>query len=836
MVLDFTKAIDNKPLIETLTLDSLKDVLFASQYKEALKLLEQYLVSVKPSLDYKKDEPRPTLLSDNVNNIIAFVGERGTGKTSCMLTMADMLLDTTRRKALFEYNHVRETPFFEIGMIEPSYFDAEHNILSIFIAKLFQSYTRWRENNEIVDTDAVEELMNAFAETQRHLTFMLDDKMNEDDLDRLVVFSAAVDLKNDVYKLVKCYKHLLKMDDDSKLLLLVDDIDLNTEDGSRMAELIRKYFIQPNIVVFLSVKIEQLAMVKRQDFLKAYANVLERKMISSEEIEGMVERYLAKFIPQSRRIILPELNKLYDEEIQIVDYSGHIKNYPSVKECVCQLIFQKTRFLFYNTSYRVSDIVPSNLRELIQLIGMLVAMPEYWSGDPLTEHPYNKVLFKNYLFTDWIMNNIRQTQQDGVEDILREDQMALLNSKVVKFLKQQYADVLGKENFADKYYELYAIVDDRNVAYNISVGDVLAIIDVLSRKYVNEYDQRLFFLLKSLYSIRLYEAYDWMTDELDGNGRATSLDESHVLQDDDLVGLYEYDKLVGGRLVNTRLLPLSLTSDLFGLKHDMSTFLINKDHFEEIAKEVIQSSTATNDALQNGVFQFVELIMLCVFRDTFSEETKRNSKDESLAFRDKSVVVYNRLENSAQWVADMGALMYNSTRVEECYERFPWGKQYVEIAKQDPRSLLQQLVQNTILYKDPDYTLSRWKSYSCIRNTEILTSLVRTLQQTNQDTVAGTLFLHTTGVINDFQRLAAYFDVVSKFEVKSYDFIEDNKTHYRINFRFYEVYRDLLVLNEKYLQDIFTRILYKEDKPFPDKPFPDGDGPIVFGDDYVLAA
>lgn len=76
--------------------------------------------------------------------------------------------------------------------------------------------------------------------------------------------------------------------------------------------------------------------------------------------------------------------------------------YPSVRQIVPQLIFQKTRYLFYNSPTHVSFIVPRNLRDLRQLIKMLWNMPDYHENinDNLIiikDGAYNQVVFKEYL-------------------------------------------------------------------------------------------------------------------------------------------------------------------------------------------------------------------------------------------------------------------------------------------------------------------------------------------------------------------------------------------------------------------------------------------------------
>ena len=63
--------------------------IFRDTYEQALKVMDKTLPLIESdkSLKNVQDENK------NSNNIFAFVGDRGTGKTSCMSSIAEMLRD-----------------------------------------------------------------------------------------------------------------------------------------------------------------------------------------------------------------------------------------------------------------------------------------------------------------------------------------------------------------------------------------------------------------------------------------------------------------------------------------------------------------------------------------------------------------------------------------------------------------------------------------------------------------------------------------------------------------------------------------------------------------------
>ena len=73
---------------------------------------------------------------------------------------------------------------------------------------------------------------------------------------------------------------------------------------------------------------------------------------------------------------MPDIDDILEKTLTIKTKNKTMEC-PSVRQMVPQLIFQKTRYLFYNSPSHVSFIVPRNLRDLRQFIKMLWNMPDY---------------------------------------------------------------------------------------------------------------------------------------------------------------------------------------------------------------------------------------------------------------------------------------------------------------------------------------------------------------------------------------------------------------------------------------------------------------------------
>ena len=363
--LTFRLTNDNRPLRE----QSLEDSILTEQYKYALRQINEYFGELKlenfSDTDhegpYDEEKQRSEAIgsdTDYNNNIFAFIGDRGSGKTSCMISAADFLI---RKKDVLnsqEYPYIIKYNFATIDLIDPVYFDKSHNLISLFLAKLYKSFRKKTEEyerdvrNYYDKRELSENIRNKFLErfrrTQENLFFVMDVikyDNNQDLLEFVDGLSASVNLKENVKELVDLYLEYIGMKN-TVLILRIDDVDLNEKHAGKMAEAMRKYFIQPNILVLLSLKLKQLEEIK---FLELRDFYKEDKSLSNDELRDMVDKYMVKLIPRSHRIFMPQHENYRDKKL-IVEYYNLFERgvednkkfkpleFASVRQAVPQLI------------------------------------------------------------------------------------------------------------------------------------------------------------------------------------------------------------------------------------------------------------------------------------------------------------------------------------------------------------------------------------------------------------------------------------------------------------------------------------------------------------------
>jgi hypothetical protein len=457
-----------------------------------------------------------------------------------------------------------------LDMIDPSFFENNANILETIVGKMFKRFNDEmktsncnRNNND--DYTNKKNLIDKFATVQNNFKSLINIKKDQsfgDSLEALESLADGAELKKSIQDLFTCYIQFFCNTKEKKsyIVIPIDDIDINTRHAYIMVEQIRKYFIMPNIIILISLKIDQLSLVIKKELAQEFKDI-DAKKWKALDYEEMADRYLEKLLPQAYRIYLPDMSASLNEELKILPNKDvnpdDYPSYHSIAHAVTEFIFQKTRFLFYHMQGTVSYIVPRNLRELRHIIYQLCKMPNYKKKEDGGNTEYNKHAFKQYFFETWVENNLDDDGRKIVQEILKITDATLMNKTVIsELLKKRFKDLLSYSKESKE--ELNYIINQQNVAYNISIGDVIAIIDYIEERCPSDSDKKLLFFIRSLYSIKLYEYYDEMTElKKDKMKKTHSQSTIPVLPAETIFeGVNNLEKLVGGNYINSKIVNL----------------------------------------------------------------------------------------------------------------------------------------------------------------------------------------------------------------------------------------------------------------------------------------
>lgn len=354
-----------------------------------------------------------------------------------------------------------------------------------------------------------------------------------DELHDLAILGCSINLRKEMQELVDAYLKYMGKD---VLVIPIDDIDLSMKHAYLMCEEIRKYLDLANCIVTICVKLPQLS-----DAIAGTFNQETKGDLSDEEIHAMTRKYISKLLPVSNRIEMPKAHDFMDAEIEIYRDGEMIEKKENFKLGILELIFNRTRYLFYHPAGAISPIVPNNLRDLFNLMSLLSEMPpvdDSRSEEGVAELQVNKRRFKHYFYSIW-KNRFAPNIRKALDSLINFDFGTSLNRQVVSILTLDYSHYndLQKNTYnpTEKDYRAEdeagsssaeketnpemaqselakGIQSEENFGYNVTIGDVFYLFSILEKETMPEKDYDLVFFLKSFYSIKLYEAYEHITE------------------------------------------------------------------------------------------------------------------------------------------------------------------------------------------------------------------------------------------------------------------------------------------------------------------------------------
>ena len=771
--LKYVTGLERHPYLEK---DQFEDSIYYEQYVQSLKLIDGYLSN----------------MTDDSLKCVAFCGERGEGKTSCMTSVREIISQAKKEECpgarLIDKLKLRKIGKYEASLVEiidPSFFDETHNVLEIIIAHLYNSYNDSKKSDRLAIRHS---LLDAFHKVNSSLkTLSEGDSYSLDELHSLSILATSVTLRKQIADLVDVYLQYVEAD---YLVITIDDIDLDVAQAYKMCEQIRKYLCVPKCIVLISFKLDQLRDAVAQSMWKSMLVKEQNKQFFPYEVVlEMAKKYVNKLIPITGRIEMPKVSDLTDIGVRWKDANGKEQEIESVKQAIVELIYNRTRFLFYNPINRVSPIIPNNLRDIVNLIGLLLSMefiPDSRDPEKRDQLLLNKHLFKYFFFSVWI-NRFDEKLQNTLDSLVNFDFGSSFNREVVTLLGSRFEDILEKDYYigedsdgessgdtsesddtpfnSDLEWSKFlrkvpasptelivnSIISGKNFGYNVSLGDVFYIFSLLENETLDEEDVCLIFFLKSLYSIKLYEAYDLITENSDNiwpvepvTGKGLSIidhrfDTTNYLQQFIGGSLFTFSpgdlipepngEALDLRVINGKLLN-NLISDLKSDYREIEALL--KKKAEEISNEEKGKIDSFFEALK--VAEFFILTTKCSVKSWNPSKSKLDLiKAIQKMRRNADPFHYGHFHsNTGFYVFDITAPFGNLVNVKYCYKRYEAiDDDFYQFIFESERSLLGEILKRSsdsrryINHEDDAYwtSMHRLLSDCVIRNAEILSAI-----------------------------------------------------------------------------------------------------------------
>lgn len=456
------------------------------------------------------------------DNIITFVGRRGTGKSSSMFSFMDALKTIQNTEDL---NHITEKSykgtgrdsnieFIVLDWIDASILEKGEDIFEMLLAKMM---------GEILKEDSVLQEMNTKKEYcvkelnkrlgsiyQKVIKLKLRNTKQvyreESPISSLREYARSIELRQEFERLIEAYLSIKSKDGicakNNFLVVAIDDVDMNINYGFDILEQIQRYLKVNGLLVLLSMDYDQMLQCCEKNFKKVYKDEKKRRQIA--------ETYVMKVLPFDRRVYLPSLKKR--------DYSRRnkirvkVKNEKRpIKETMFKMIWEYTKIRYDSQGRKRHFMEFSELRVLnnyyLFLQGMLTIKQEFPSDLPEYEIN-NKLLEQNHqrMMDDLLFRFAEEhlpIKEKKYFIALSEEDIRSRGELVVANFVRDVAAIDAKElrytAFSDKYGsgQIHGFVKETE-AFGYSFGQFIRCLYFMGREVI--YDKKLVHGLLAMYT------------------------------------------------------------------------------------------------------------------------------------------------------------------------------------------------------------------------------------------------------------------------------------------------------------------------------------------------
>lgn len=463
----------NKTRIESI--EQMKDSIFRDAYAKAFRMIHEVL---KENEEYEKTENDITRKRNygQIYNVIAFLGNRGIGKTSVMLSLEAALekgrteseicvLESMLSKTIGEMFKNR---FSTLDYIDVTLLGKKEGVLDFILARMWdrveEGFFAPRKSHE--EEALAADLSKQFIQVRNsHIAFQKGPsdeagKMNSSaSLRALHNLAASKNLHDDFQELVRKYLEYLdycagKKSGSSFLVISIDDVDVGTKNAYEILEEIRRFLTIPRMLVLLTADLERLNRICAE-------RIANGMKFETDELNRISNDYLAKALPQNKRIYLPGLRDakiLSSTEYQLEPVLESEKNITnpdklSEKDMILKYMAKYFGLFFDGTRGRRHFLQNFSLRSLVNYFISMKDVIENSENNPEDISVYTEEKL------NWFKEDIRHRLSEELlnDDQKRQFQQLLyvepkyINERIVEFIDHELNKIDALK--ANGYYQ-----------------------------------------------------------------------------------------------------------------------------------------------------------------------------------------------------------------------------------------------------------------------------------------------------------------------------------------------------------------------------------------------
>ena len=410
----------------------------------------------------------------DVQNVVAFTGRRGTGKTSAMISVHNCLLNTDKISEDFcddhTKNEIAQVDFWPLPrIIDASHLGEKEDLLEVVIAYMLKELIEVSEDpkfNEQFYGQDVEKLKKDLTKIQNDYDSLIQTNGSSIPVSYKTLVQGADKhhiqhiFQDVIARYLTIMMNCKRKDSENNrtkakvLLICIDDIDMYPGDPMQIMQCLYRYFTLPNVLVLTSWNYKMLRLyIYKHYFKRTNTWTIDmdsdggegRKSDRERAINEQCDDYLRKIIPFDMRIVMPSWKKsdykdVAGKMIRIYSqkdiaklredfpalYPGRLYNNLcylaskneldlEVKSFIFQLLADRTGIYLDANGYKQHFMEPDGLRSTFELFDSIYLMQN------IRERPLEQ-------------SNINKYMIDGIDDKVRQNYKAILDTFYFKIL------------------------------------------------------------------------------------------------------------------------------------------------------------------------------------------------------------------------------------------------------------------------------------------------------------------------------------------------------------------------------------------------------------------
>lgn len=431
--------------------------LYLDGYRAGLKNIFTKIYNMDVESEMHPNTAKNRFIRDEQNNILSFIGKRGSGKTTAMDEFCRILdglenheeskwwLNETVGKDISEQLRSRRFKFHILQPIDASLFDESRDLFEQIIANLYRYFHDENKKEYKEGSD----YMGMYSEIMKRYYSSKIDKSNKGSafsIANMINFASDNnEIQEKIINLIDCYLNGNGKIDYEYIVITIDDIDLNIGQGYKMLEQIQKYFAYHKIIILVSMDYDQMRMVCEKHFWESLGddNRINSEKYNKQYIRNLTKDVMTKIFHISQRIYLPDLSAILKTTYVLEDKKMSIKGY-IIKKIVDKL------HIYYDLCGKKRHFVePETIREFVVYIEFLETLNDV----DITQMSDN---------FEKVMSMYDSNSKSFINDIVeRMAQNLLTAEQLVAFRKLQSRDVERRA----KYFVYSDIDEDGNIIF-----------------------------------------------------------------------------------------------------------------------------------------------------------------------------------------------------------------------------------------------------------------------------------------------------------------------------------------------------------------------------------